>query len=108
MGRICPYESELYAVRAVVNWLVSNPQRLKDNVAIYSLKVCGIGTKSTKTKSTAVLLVMDLIVKVKEISREKVKVHLMSEGKKVTLATKDNQKLAIKMAGPHGSRKEFY
>ena len=28
LGRICPYEVELYAVRAALNWLVSNPQRL--------------------------------------------------------------------------------
>ena len=29
LGRICPYEAELYAVRAALSWLVSNPQRLK-------------------------------------------------------------------------------
>ena len=28
LGRIFPYEVELYAVRAALNWPVSNPQRL--------------------------------------------------------------------------------
>ena len=31
LRRIYPYEAELYAIRAALNWLVSNPQRLKDN-----------------------------------------------------------------------------
>ena len=30
--RIYSYGAELYPVRAALNWLVSNPQRLKDNV----------------------------------------------------------------------------
>ena len=67
LGRSCPYEVEWYAVRAALNWLVSNPQRLKDNVVIYTdLKSVELVLKSSKIKSTAVLLVMDLIVKVKE------------------------------------------
>ena len=36
LGRTCPYEAELYAVRAALNWLVSNPHRFKDNVVIYT------------------------------------------------------------------------
>ena len=36
LGRICPCEAELYAERAALNWLVSNPQRLKDNVILYT------------------------------------------------------------------------
>ena len=65
LGRICPYEAELYAVRATLNWLVSNPQRLKDNVVIYTdSKSVELVLKSSKIKSTAVQL--DLILKVKE------------------------------------------
>ena len=37
LGRICPYQVELFAVRAALNWLVSNPQRLKDNVILYEV-----------------------------------------------------------------------
>ena len=67
LGRICPYEAELYAVRAALNWLVSNPQRLKDNVVIYmDSKSLELVLKSSKIKSPVVQLVMDLIVKVKE------------------------------------------
>ena len=67
LRRICPYEVELYAVRAALNWLLSNPQRLKDNVILYTnSKSVELVLKSSKIKSTAVLLVMDLIVKVKE------------------------------------------
>ena len=40
LERICPYEAEVYAVRAALNWLVSNQQRLKDKVILY----VGIGT----------------------------------------------------------------
>ena len=67
LGRICPYEAELYAIRAALNWLVSNPQRLKDSVVLYTdSKPVELVVKSLKIKSTAVLLVIDLIVKVKE------------------------------------------
>ena len=67
LGRICPYELELNAVRAALSWLVSNPQRLKDSVVMYTdSKSLELVLKSTKIKSTAVQLVMDLIVKVKE------------------------------------------
>ena len=66
-GRICPYEVELYAIRAALNWLVSNLQRLKGNVVIYTdSKSVELLLKSSKIKSTAVQLVMDLIVRVKE------------------------------------------
>ena len=67
LGRICPYEAELYAIRAALNWLVSNPQGLKGNVVIYKdSKSVELVIKSSKIKSTAVQLVLDLIVKVKE------------------------------------------
>ena len=67
LGRIRPYEEELYAIRAALNWLVSNPQRLKGNVVIYTdSKSVELVLKSSKIKSTAVQLVLDLIVKVKE------------------------------------------
>ena len=67
LGRICPYEAELYAIRAALNWLVSNPQRLKGNVVIYTdSKSMELGLKSSKIKSTTVQFVLDLIVKVKE------------------------------------------
>ena len=67
LGRICPYEAELYAIRAALNWLVSNPQRLKGNFVIYTdSKSVELVLKSSKIKSTAVQLVLDLIVKVKE------------------------------------------
>ena len=67
LGRICPYEAELCATRAALNWLVSNPQRLKGNVVIYTnSKSLELVLKSPKIKSSAVQLVMDLIVKVKE------------------------------------------
>ena len=67
LGRICPYELELYAIRPALNWLVSNPQRLKGHVVIYTdSKSMELVPKSPKIKSTAVQLVLDLIVKVKE------------------------------------------
>ena len=57
----------MYAVRAALDWLVSNPQRLKDNVVIYTdSKSVELVLKSLKIKSTEVQLVMDLIVNVKE------------------------------------------
>ena len=44
-----------------------NPQRLKDNAILYiDSKLVELVLKSSKIKGTAVLLVMDLIVKVKE------------------------------------------
>ena len=67
LGRICPYEAELYAVRAALNWLVSNQQRLKVNEVIYiNSKSVEWVLKSSKIKSTTLLLVMDLIVQVKK------------------------------------------
>ena len=67
LRRICHYEAELYAIRAALNWLVSNPQRLKDTIVIYTdSKSVELVLKSSKIKSTAVQLVLDLIVKVKE------------------------------------------
>ena len=67
LGRICPYEAELYAIRVALNWLVSNPQRLKGNVVIYTgLKVRGIGTKVLKNQKHCGAIGLDLIVKVKE------------------------------------------
>ena len=69
LGRICPYEAELYAVRAALSQLVSNPQRLKGNVVLYTdSKSMELVLKSSRIKSTAVQLVLDLIVKVKEAS----------------------------------------
>ena len=67
LGRICPYEVELYTVRAALSWLVSNPQRLKANVVLYTdSKSVELVLKSSRIKSMAVQLVLDLIVKVKE------------------------------------------
>ena len=80
LERICPYEAELYAIRAALNWLVSKPQRLKDNGTftcdnvhrqwdkdIYTdSKSVEMVLKSSKVKSTVVQLVMNLIVKVNE------------------------------------------
>ena len=67
LGRNCFYEAELYAVRAALNWLVSNPKSLKDNVVICTdSKSMELVLKSSKVKSTVVQLVMDLIVKAKE------------------------------------------
>ena len=67
LGRICPYEAELYAVRAALSWLVSNPHRLKGNVVLYTdSKSVELVLKSARIKSTAVQRVLDLIIKVKE------------------------------------------
>ena len=41
LGSICPYQVELFAVRAALNWQVSNPQRLKDNVILYKVSRTG-------------------------------------------------------------------
>ena len=69
LGRVCPYEAELYAVRAALSWLVSNPQRLKGNIVLYTdSKSVELVLKSARIKSTAVQLVLDLIVEVKEAS----------------------------------------
>ena len=67
LGRVCPYEAELYAVRAALSWLVSNPHRLKGNVVLYTdSKSVELVLKSARIKSTAVQRVLDLIIKVKE------------------------------------------
>ena len=69
LGRVCPYEAELYAVRAALSWLVSNPQRLKGNIVLYTdSKSVELVLKSARIKSTAVQLVWTWIVKVKEAS----------------------------------------
>ena len=67
LGRVCPYEAELYAVRAALSWLMSNPHRLKGNVVLYTdSKSVELVLKSARIKSTAVQRVLDLIIKVKE------------------------------------------
>ena len=53
IGRIFPYKVELYAVRAALNWLVSNPQRLckRQCNLVHRFKVSKTGVKALKNQN---------------------------------------------------------
>ena len=65
-GKVCPYEAELFAIRAALSWLISNPHRLKGKVVIYTdSKSVELTLKSQTVKSTSVKEVIKLVEEVK-------------------------------------------
>ena len=66
LGKVCPYEAELFAIRAALSWLISNPQRLKGKVVIYTdSKSVELTLKSQTVKSTSAKEVIELVEEVK-------------------------------------------
>ena len=84
LGRIYPYEAELYAVRAALNWLVSNPHRLvkRQYNLIHRFKVSRTGVKVLENQKHCCALGES------DLDSESQRVHLISDGSKVTLAIK--------------------